>query len=311
MVLRLYIDDSDSPESPERKAFVLGGYIATPEAWTRFEEDWRDLLEPFDIPRGESGRRRFRMVEMARRFRDARPFYETIVRHVLGAVSLVIYEDELEAAKARVRRHNGEIPFTPFDDGRTLVKKILVQQLHEMMADPSILLMSEGTKRFGQVLAENRDGTEIYFHRDESEPCMTEWWQGYISAQQPDLDVPGTQTPQFVDDEEHLPLQAADFWAWWAWQAYENGSFQDFASGNFGSWQGSNGPPMLVLTTSEDDLADYLMEAFAASVPAGSAADDTGKQPGASPAMYVDNPETGSRLSRFDRLLERFRRRPG
>ena len=63
--------------------------------------------------------------------------------------------------------------------------------------------------------------------------------------------------PKLVDDEEFLPMQAADFWAWWVRKGYEEGSDADMFRGNFGTWLGDRIPGVSMLMN--QDITNTLI----------------------------------------------------
>ncbi len=309
MVLQAYLDDSDTHGSA-RKAFVLGGYIATAEAWTKFAAEWEPLLETFKVGRGKSGRRRFKMNEMAHHMEDVPPFFEIISRHVIGAISIVIYEDDLERAKSRIWSDNVDILFSPDSGGRNVAKKYMIHQLYHLMNDPSILAYGlKNPARFRDALAANRDRIDLYFDTDSSDD-WAEWWEAVQKGV--DEDVRGTRPPQFVDDEDYLPLQAADFWSWWTRYGHENDKYVEIAQGDFGAWQVKYSPPSLSITIDEDALTEQLINEFYEFVPIKSSVNiyDAKKKPRTDHAMPVHHMKKKSAMfSHYERLLKLLRGR--
>ena len=309
MALHFYIDDSDDNAPGKRKAYVLGGYVASPESWAKFSHDWALLLEAFNVPRGKSGRRRFKMNEMARRMKDVKPFYETIVRHAIGAVSIILYEDDLERAMGRIWSDNVDVMFSPEADGKVLIKKLLISELHRLMAEPSILAVeSSASYRFSDMLRGNRDRIELYFDEDSRSSIISDWWDG--TAPDFDCEIRSGHPPQFLDDEVYLPLQAADFWAWWARRAYERKSIKDVVGGDFETWHGSEGPPFLSMSISEDDLVGCLIATLKLSAPFGIMPNlyDAKTKPRTDRAKAVHYAKKRSHmLSHFERLLRKLR----
>jgi Protein of unknown function (DUF3800) len=310
MVLHVFVDDSDTPALPgHRQAYVLAGYLATPEAWASFSQEWEALL-PTTYKNKTTGNHRFKMSEMKNRMDRVPPFYNVIVRHVLAAFSIVIYEDDLERAKSRIWSDNADLMFSPNDEGRNLIKKFLVDSLYKVMIDPSILRFSGQSTRISDTLAASRDRIEIYFDKDNGSPWLTEWWELFIGAQKADLEIYGTRPPQFVDDEEFLPVQAADFWAWWARRGYETGTFSSLVDGEFGTWKGPKGPPTLSMTLSEDEIATHFIDSFLQAIPMRSMANvyDANRNPRTERAMPVHRADKRSQmLSHFEKLLRRLR----
>ncbi len=312
MVLHIYADDSDENASGKRKAYVIAGYIATPEAWAHFSEEWERLLEDLDVPRGPSGRRRFKMREIARRkMTDAKPFYETITKYAIGSISVVVYDDDLERAKARIWSDSVNLTFAPGDDGKNLVKKALIDALYKLMDDPSILAVEGGpSSRFSDMLKANRDRIEVYFDDDSASTWITDWWDYCIETYDPE--IRSSEAPRYLDDEQYLPLQAADFWAWWSRRGYEDDSIRRFVNGDFGAWEGPKGPPALVMTFTEDQIVDFFIESFRNFVLFGVKPNiyDAKKKPKTEHAKEVFRDKSrAAMLQRFGLLLRRLRGR--
>ena len=58
-----------------------------------------------------------------------------------------------------------------------------------------------------------------------------------------------------------IPLQAADFWAWWVRCDYEQPGRFDIRKGDFGSWKGDIIKGFSV-TMNEDQIVEYFLDAF-------------------------------------------------
>jgi hypothetical protein len=69
--------------------------------------------------------------------------------------------------------------------------------------------------------------------------------------------------PRFEDDQDFLPLQAADLWAWWVrewWEeeAYERGP-QRQRDYDFGSWRGKR-RKQIIMSFNEDHMVDAFKQ---------------------------------------------------
>jgi hypothetical protein len=96
MVLQAFIDESCS----EGGGFVLGGYIAPVEAWAEFSKEW-ELLLPSTM-RGNNGKHRFKMSEMARHMDRVPPFYRVIEKYASMSVFCRINIGDLRRATDRI-----------------------------------------------------------------------------------------------------------------------------------------------------------------------------------------------------------------
>src|ERR1700688_4788228 len=97
MVFQASIDESYTDDA----SYVLAGYIASAETWAKFPRDWEELLS-LTLPAKESGKRRFKMKEMARRIEHVPAFYAVIEKHDLIRLSCHFNLSDLERAKQRV-----------------------------------------------------------------------------------------------------------------------------------------------------------------------------------------------------------------
>jgi hypothetical protein len=66
------------------------------------------------------------------------------------------------------------------------------------------------------------DGERIdfYFDTRSEKSAITKGWEAFVSRRPDAFRQFCGATPRFEDDKDFLPLQAADFWAWWIrkWQ---------------------------------------------------------------------------------------------
>jgi hypothetical protein len=150
---------------------------------------------------------------------------------------------------------------------------------------------------------------DIYFDEESGSDWLTDWWDRFIQSVDSDHEIYGNR-PEFRNDEEFLPLQAADFWAWWVRRGYETNTIKQFREGNFGSWKGPKGPPALFMQIPEDSLTEYFIDSFLQNVPIRSMANiyDAKKTPKSEHAIpaIVANSRAGM-LSHLGQLLRRFR----
>jgi hypothetical protein len=65
--------------------------------------------------------------------------------------------------------------------------------------------------------------------------------------------------PRFESDEHFMPLQAADFWAWWVREGYETEALAQYQSGDFGSWRGTMPISSIGIEITEDQLVENLI----------------------------------------------------
>jgi hypothetical protein len=97
--------------------------------------------------------------------------------------------------------------------------------------------------------------------RAEKRPIL-EMWDNYM-RQRPDAvkNFYGA-APSFRDDADYLPLQAADFWAWWVRKWYAECAPEKIEKCDFGSFtlRGERKFLRVAITFNEDQLATNLMQ---------------------------------------------------
>lgn len=104
------------------------------------------------------------------------------------------------------------------------------------------------------------DGPVDFFFDDHSEKShILRGWSDYLSSRPPGYAAPYGAEPRFEDDNEFLPLQAADFRAWWVrrW-ANEHGYFNIGGGTYTGFTPSTQTMYHLVIAVDEDMLAKTL-----------------------------------------------------
>jgi hypothetical protein len=245
MVLQAFIDESVS----EGGTFVLAGYIATAEAWADFSKEWEELLPT--TTKGKSGRYRFKMSEMARYMDRVPPFYEVIRRYAVFALSCKIDIGELRRAIARIDNPNGSIDFGKIADPYFFCFRALMDTFHNNR------IINEGAEYVQKILPLDQQ-IDFYFDDHTAKSAIVPMWEGYMVSREDEFrDLYGA-VPRFENDEVFMPLQAADFWAWWARKGYDESRFEDIRRGDFGAWQ-AKGIDGFAITFDEEQIVDVLM----------------------------------------------------
>jgi hypothetical protein len=247
VALQAYIDDSYT----QGGVFVLAGYIATAEAWAEFSKEWDELLPLAKL--GPNDRRRFKMQEMIAPawIQNVPAFYRVIENHVALAVSIKIEIDDITRAMDRVWIEGQPIVWGKWANPTFLVVDMLMQGLHTARIKKS--------KELGNLLPPDVP-IDFYFDESTSQRDILEAWQGFLDIYHiVDRETYGA-TPRFENDEKFLPLQAADFWAWWTRKAYEENRESDIIhEQDFGSWRRTKFIPTLRLEISEDQLVYHFI----------------------------------------------------
>jgi Protein of unknown function (DUF3800) len=241
MVLQAFIDDSYTPNG----TFVLGGFIATAEAWAKFSTEWEPLLPLTN--RGKSGKFRFKMNEMIKERPDrVAPFLKIIEKFVLASLYCKLNIADLQMAKERIwseRDIYWSVPSQPYwlcFSG--LLGSFQKHRIKESKLADILPLNERVDFYFDRRSA--RDSNEIAAH-----------WEDFASKETQSLY--GT-VPRFENDEEFLPLQAADYWAWWVRNIYENKNRSRKSSDI--AFKPARSIPALAYAFTEDTLVNALIK---------------------------------------------------
>ena len=246
MVVQAYIDDSYKSGG----VHVLAGYLATAEAWSGFAREWEELL-PRATRNDNSGKYRFKMNEMSRRMGDVQIFYNVIQKYAHDSVSVMINNIDLQKAKERIWSSNVTLVFGPNTEITKFVFNVLVDSLFRQCYE---------RKEIRNWVNENGP-IELYIDNDVVSFASLDDWATLIQILPIGAQEMVGERPRPADDENILPLQAADFWAWWVREDYEQGGKYKIRDGDFGSWKGS---PIreFSITMGEDQIVESLIASF-------------------------------------------------
>lgn len=206
MVWQAYID-----ESADNRFLVLSGYVATAERWAAFSRDWEELL-PKAYLRSD-GSTNFKMREMAKseeRMSWVLPFFKVIEKHVQLALLFEMDLSEFERARKSVKvfdHESNEIVLNPPWINNPYVFAML-----------DLLCTMLGRELFAD-LVEILGNDPVFFYFDERSD-KSHLWDAYEAI----LTLPGlpkfmSPSPRFENDDCFMPLQAADFLAYWGREA--------------------------------------------------------------------------------------------
>lgn len=244
VVLQACIDDSYTTDG----VFVLGGYIASAEAWADFSREWEQLL-PLTMKNRVSGKHRFKMSEMARRMASVPPFYSLIEHTVLASISCKINAIDLENAKKRIWFESGHVEWTLANNIFVMCLRLLLDMFHYGRLNDEALKSEIPLDR----------KVDFYFDTHTSKKIVLEGWEQFIKNRPEEIRQIYGHMPRFENDEEFLPLQAADFWAWWVRKGYEDGNLEKYQRGDFGSFKGTEKLFHIDIAFDEDQLVQTLM----------------------------------------------------
>ena len=247
-----FIDDSRTKPSGE---FVLGGHVAPAEKWVAFSGEWEGLL-PLGT-RAKNGKFHFKMAEMAEspeRMARVPRFYELIEKYVTLSVSCRMNTDDFERAKERMKvvaeRMRWKINFHRWNNPYFFLFRALVDNFHKVRHD-----------KINKVIA-TEEKIEFIFDTQSESRFIIEGWNSWIGARDESVRDRYGSAPRFEDDQEYLPLQAADLWAWWVRYWYEEDCIDlpdRMRNYDFGGWKGKL-RPLTYFSISEEQIFDMYQQ---------------------------------------------------
>jgi Protein of unknown function (DUF3800) len=243
-----FVDDSYTTDAE----FVLGGHIAAPEAWAAFSSEWEALLPSGTL--SADGRYHFKMSEMAmteERMECVPAFYWLIEKYALASISCKFDVAEHKRASARVRKKFLDLGYliypNKFDNSYFFGFRCLLDMFHSNREAIKFLI----------PLDENVD---FIFDNQTEKSFILEAWNDYVAERPDETREYYGATPRFEDDREYLPLQAADLWAWWVREWYEEDSIDlptKMDNFDFGKWRGKQ-RPSIAISFNEEQIVTAL-----------------------------------------------------
>jgi hypothetical protein len=247
LTFQTFIDDSYQKDG----AFVLAGYIATAQTWAGFVKEWETLLPAFGV-RKANGKYHFKMSKMQSRVDRILPFYRVIERHIRISVAFEMRLDDLKRARKRILIEGDKLVWqlNPFKFAfRELLRHFYLMRLGEHKDKIERLLPLDSS-------------VDFYFDKERSAKAILGAWQEFADTRPDNIRQFYHTMPRFEDDEVFLPLQAADFWAWWVRKGAEDGTLPKIANGDFGLWKGKTNILALIIRASEDQLVAAIITAL-------------------------------------------------
>jgi hypothetical protein len=246
MVYQAYLDDSYKKDG----VFVLAGYISTVERWADFSKEWDALLAL--TKKGNSGKYRFKMTEMCHDMETVALFYKIIEKHVTMSLTCKFELSDLTSAMDRIWVPDSIINYGLFRHPFYLAFRGIMDAFHSERSSGKLTKYISKDER-----------VEFYFDDQSEKSEILMAWDEYINSRPEEIQLSYGGMPRFEDDEEFLPLQAADFWAWSARNAYEEDTIDELATANnFGYWIGEERIPGMWLAFSEDQIASSLIKSL-------------------------------------------------
>jgi Protein of unknown function (DUF3800) len=243
VILQGFIDDSRGEDG----AFVLAGYIASAENWAKFSAAWKEIL-PYSGQIDNNGVRYFKMSELATKsdgIERSQAFFRVIEKHALLSVSSKINIHDLRRATERIVIPSALVDWDLFANPYLFTFRCLLDGFH-----------THKTELVDTILPPGVNVDFILDDQAEKAPIL-ELWNSYISRRDEKIRPLYGATPQFEDDKKFMPLQAADFWAWWVRRWYEKN--EEFL--RFGEWAKTKGKVYYILAIeyNEDQIVDALV----------------------------------------------------
>lgn len=204
-MLQAFVDDSKSEGSPP--IFVLGGYIATSDTWTRFSEKWRSALEM------RSRIRYFKLREALRGEGEFNGASEALRMERVGVMRGVIELFDISGFSISFRVDHLEETHANFD------KRWLNPYYTAVSA-----LMPELARALHDFELPNERLDIVFDNQAMEKAKILEAWEAlrdHALKHSTKLDPPDILTrilkhsPRWGDDKDVLPLQAADMQVTW------------------------------------------------------------------------------------------------
>jgi Protein of unknown function (DUF3800) len=243
-----FVDESYSADE-----FVLGGNIASAEQWASFARAWEELL-PLAGKSKSSGNRRFKMKEFAAnplRMEHFPKFYRVLEDHASMYLSFRINLPEFRRALERAQSFMHHTYHSTLDfkkNGNPYYFSVvhLLKNFHKIRPQLDALQPLDAK-------------VDFIFDKNSEEDAVLSAWADIVSDAEDFEKYRYGRKPRFEDDEEFLPLQAADLWAWWVrnWYETEIDPDQTIRDCDFGTWRGRRRRG-LVMSMSENDMTDSL-----------------------------------------------------
>ena len=108
------------------------------------------------------------------------------------------------------------------------------------------------------------DKIDIYIDNDAAPDWAFDEWDEIVGKLPEYQQEHIGDKPKFVDDEDYLPVQAADFLAWWTRKGYETGTEETVIKDTFGTPTDDKEIHGFNLYFTEDQITDNLIHSLKA-----------------------------------------------
>jgi hypothetical protein len=247
VTLQAYIDESYDGGG----TYILGGCIANADTWKALSADWAQLVERYGRIDG-NGQRLCHMTEFAPDAEEVMFFWRTIERHIPGVISCQIDAAELKRAISRIAIPGVQVDWDAFANPYFVAFRCLMDKFHLTRDKMTAVLPIDEAIDF------NFDDNADKVHIEKA-------WESYLENRPQELKALYGRKPEFGDDrkEEFLPLQAADFWAWWVRRWYNEGRPEVAEQPDFGKFKAEKlaGKYFINIAFEENDFIPALLNA--------------------------------------------------
>lgn len=181
-----------------------------------------------------------------------------IEKHALYGLSCRVNAGEIARACDRVYAEGFEVSAGELSDPYIAAFLVLMDHFHSVRAEiiPEEVGFLSGAK------------IDFYFDDLTKKSRIRTMWDRYMARDWVKKSNLFGAEPKFESDQEFLPLQAADLWAWWVREWSETGDVSKGLSKlDFGAWNGDLRLPRSHITMDERRWVAWFAEVIASKVP--------------------------------------------
>jgi hypothetical protein len=176
------------------------------------------------------------------------------------------------------RAKNGNFHFKMSEMARTPEGQERAANNFDRWKNPYFFLFRNLMDRFHEQRKQFKDGIPLsekidFIFDDQTEKSyILAAWDEIVESQPEEIQRYYGATPRFESDQDCLPLQAADFWAWWVREWYEEDASplpDKMKKRDFGKWHGTKPLPVISISFDESQILDSLQGIVFSSLPRG------------------------------------------
>jgi hypothetical protein len=231
-MLQAFVDES----AEKNNLFVMAGYIASSEQWLSFSDGWQRILDLKEHPHRPIDKFKMRRLTHGRGLRRAEMFYQVIETHVVAAFSCTI-------DTAGLSRSVRGFPWPSWISEP------------ERLANPyyfAFKAITEGVAQFQEYFKLFEPVHFVFDEHSSKVPCL-EGWDLIKQNSRSEVAKYLGDVPAFKNEEDALPLQAADLYAYWVRRWEVDGNKQGIQDLAF-PWKAAVDIPRLAASFVEDDF---------------------------------------------------------